>query len=203
MKKLLLALSVIAVTGSAVAADFSPYVSLKAGAGGSSWSESDVSPTGFVLAGAVGVQYSALQAVNFRGEFEISMMKFEDSVAEDDVPYYTSSMELKQNFSMYLANFYVDFLKEYKVKPYVGFGFGMASLKEEIKDSLYVFALDENFYFNETAKWNSFTYGLNAGLGINITKGLAADLGARYMIVKIEDTNVNIFTGTLGLRYTF
>ena len=98
----------------------------------------------------------------------------------------------KLTSTSYMANLYADFFSDYKIKPYIGVGFGRGELEFEISD-LY------------TIKESKSLYGVNLGLGFNITKELGADVGVRYTMVPslVGDTNFIMLSGNVGLRYTF
>lgn len=200
-KQLLFALPILALTSGALAADVSPYISLKVGTGSSFWDGASVEPSGGMFAGAVGAKYE-LESANLRGEFEYSGYNFSDSLMKDDFDYFTNA-ENTQQYNSYLANFYVDFLKNYKLKPYVGFGLGLSSLKEKVHIYVYDYSTDTDSSINISSDSKAFVYGINGGLGFNFTDGLGCDLGMRYMTGKFNSTDINTFMFSLGLRYTF
>ena len=48
-----------------------------------------------------------------------------------------------------------------------------------------------------------FAYGAGVGIGFNITDGLGMDIGGRYMMASVANKDVSMFSGAVGLRYTF
>jgi opacity protein-like surface antigen len=198
-KQILLALPIIAITSIARADMLSPYVSLKLGGGSSSWENSETNPSGASVIGAVGATY-ALDAVNLRGELEFSYSSF---TSEEVIVDNYDSFTIDQKFTSYMTNFYVDFLKSYKIKPYVGFGLGMMGVKNDVSENVYDFGTSTYIKFNSSANETALAYGLNGGFGFNFTDSLSGDLGIKYTIGAFENTNINVFTTAFGIRYKF
>ena len=203
MNKILFALPAMAVISSAaVAADFAPYISLKGSVGATAWKDAEVNPAGFGFAPAVGVRMKT-DSINMRGEFEYASQNLKAQKTKD-YNAFSYTLENQQKVQTYLANFYVDFLEEYRLKPYVGLNFGMMNIKEDV-------SLEYTFWGNHSldyttsvdGSYNSFIWGFNGGFSWNFTDGLQGDLGAGYKFTTVEQTPITMFDLTIGLRYTF
>lgn len=179
---------------------WSPYLSLKLGVGGSSMDNSQFDPTGLLAATAVGVSYD-MGSTKLRGEFEFSFAYMGDSLDEDDGTTFLTA-DYDQSFISYMGNVYVDFLQDYRIKPFVGAGFGMMRAREDI--SVYervTFA--PGSHWNYIAAENGVALALHAGFGFNFTERFGGELAARYTLGFYDAVDISIFSGTFGLRYNF
>jgi opacity protein-like surface antigen len=205
-KKLIIAIAMCAAGALATGARanaLSPYLSVKAGYGTANIEKADTSYTGTGFIGAVGAQY-ALKDINLRGELEISMLNYKDDHHnQDNYPIESITGEAKLKDTSYMANFYVDFFKNYKLKPYVGFGLGSAKFKEDISEEIYDYSTTLTAYDSYSSDKSAFIYGLHLGVGFNITDGLGSEIGARYLVADIDGKSFLMLSANIGLRYTF
>lgn len=180
----------------------SPYVSAKIGIGTSdSYNYMPVS-SGYGFMGAVGAQYNSLNGINLRLELEYSNFRYKDSNSYDDYPFDRYNASYNLNSSLYLTNFYLEVLKDYKIKLYAGIAFGVADFKEGLSDSTYFYLHDTTLLSDKSRGGSSFAGGLHAGISFNITDRLFSDIGGRCIEFgkneKIRTCDVNF-----GLRYNF
>ena len=179
-----------------------PYISGRIGVGSLNVEGGD-SVLGFENYGvAVGARWQGAYLA-LRGEGEFGISNFSDTYSTGGFPTSIES-ELEQNFQTYMANFYVDFFTNYRIKPYLGAGIGMIRVDETRSLSTHnlvtgVTTPGATYDFSG----NGMVYGLYGGFGFNITRGLSADVGARYQTATIEGTGLDIITLNTGLRYTF
>jgi opacity protein-like surface antigen len=89
-----------------------------------------------------------------------------------------------------MANAYYDFKNDSKFTPFVGFGLGVADIKN--------------------AKDNEFTYSLNAGAKYNIDKNVYVGAKAAYTNINgpadqlgLKYQNIEIYTANVALGYEF
>lgn len=160
-KTLMAAVAVIGLFASAAqAADVVPYASVKIG---QSWDSvkakvADADPAAsFKHVGtnlAVGAKIGAARA-----EFEYGVTKLGKKGTS------------KFGRQTVMLNGYYDFENSSILTPYVGAGVGIADLKMKV--------IENNELFSKSSK--AFTYGLQAGVGIEVSKNVAVDVGYRYL----------------------
>lgn len=159
-KTLMAAVAVIGLFASAAqAADVVPYASVKVG---QSWDklkdkEEDHSNS-FKHVGmnlAVGAKIGAARA-----ELEYGVTKMGK---KDDGKFGRQALML---------NGYYDFENSSILTPYVGAGVGFTDLKMKYSD-------DEDGLYSKSKR--VFAYGLQAGVGIEVAKNVAVDIGYRYL----------------------
>ena len=96
----------------------------------------------------------------------------------------------------FMANAYLDFLTDHKLKPYVGVGIGFTNHNDRIRGGGFQ-AL--------TAFESELVWGLYGGVGFNLTRNglLAGDIGLRYTYAHMWGYSVQNMTYNAGLRFTF
>lgn len=181
---------------------FNPYMSVKLGYGTSSWEDSTVDPAGISAMVAIGAGYE-LRPVVLRGEFEFSFSALSADIDEDDFPFYNITGTNDQTIMTAMANLYVDFLQDYKLKPYVGLGLGFTRVSEDISATITQYSNGYSETFTADGASTGFAYGLHAGLGFNITARLAGDFGVRYIWNALDEYTIDLFGVNVGLRYSF
>ncbi len=157
-KTLMAAVAVIGLFASAAqAADVVPYASVKIG---QSWdklkAEDDFSHS-FKHVGtnlAVGAKIGAARA-----EFEYGITKM------------GKKEDMKLGRQTFMLNGYYDFENSSILTPYVGAGVGFTDLKLKFEE-------DDGLYSKSKMV---FAYGLQAGVGIEVSKNVAVDVGYRYL----------------------
>lgn len=181
---------------------FNPYISAKLGYGTSSWEDSTVDPTGISAMVAIGAGYE-LQPVVLRGEFEFSLSALGADIDEDNFPFYNITGTNEQTIMTAMANLYVDFLQDYKLKPYVGFGIGFTRVSEDVSATITEYSNGYSETFSADGASTGFAYGFHAGFGFNITDRLSGDLGVRYIWNAMDEYTIDLFGVNIGLRYSF
>jgi opacity protein-like surface antigen len=204
-KKLTITMAVFAATAlvtGAWAVEINPYIA--AGTGLSTinnMKDAGEKPTGLILSGAVGAQIK-LQSVNLRGELAYSSRDLDSSSWEEIVTgVHFVDTDIKVAQTMYLGNFYIDFLEDYAIKPYFGITAGYAASDHNKTITTSIGSSKTKTTFPEVSD-NGFVYGAEAGFGFGLTDGLLANIGVRYNWVALDKT-MEIFDINLGVRYTF
>ena len=204
MKKIILALPAMAVISTGALAggiDAAPYISAKGGVSVATWDNAAMSPNGFSMLGAFGARIKT-DAVNMRGEFEFSFSNLSDTKNNDFWPFFLETIDNNHKTQAYLANFYVDFLEEYRLKPYIGLGLGMVRIKETVGINYFEPGMFTSEYYQFSGSDSGLGWALHGGFSFNFTDGLQGDVGARYMLTNVGE-DVSMFTASAGLRYTF
>jgi opacity protein-like surface antigen len=180
----------------------SPYISSKAALGSVSVENFDIKQGGFGFMGAIGARY-AMEYVDLRGELELSAGSYSNEKIDRSYwPPMLIDTYYKFSTTSYMANFYVDLFKSYRIKPYVGVGFGIMSVKSE--EDVHIFITPStNSKTHDTYEKSTFAYGMGGGIGFNITDGLGVDVSVRYNMMTVDNSDISIFSTALGLRYTF
>lgn len=179
----------------------SAYIALRGGYAASSWDDAGVDPSGIAVAVAAGIEYK-MTSVNLRAEVEGGLSFLGDDRDIDLFPMSFGYVENSQTFTSVLANGYVDFLADYKIKPFVGFGLGMMRLDEDVDAFMTSYAGGHTSDVSLSAAETAFAYGLHGGIGFNISQHMSADVGMRYFMTTSENS-VDLFGVNVGLRYTF
>ena len=183
-------------------ADISFYISMKAGGGFAHSNKDYERPIGYGVLGAIGGQYE-LKDVNLRSELEISNFSYSKNKHTDDYPFNKYDKSHQVNTTLYMANFYVDLLHdEYKLKPYFGFGIGLAAFNENFFEDDYVYLTGLSFTTESYISEYTFSYGINMGIGFNITDNLSGDVGGRCVYFG-RTYRFGTCDATIGLRYAF
>lgn len=185
MKKVLM-LTTIAIpffASTSMAQEFSPYVSIKAGAG---YTQTDVKRGDLkdvvpVVGAAVGVELP----YNFRTEFEYTY-RFE---GEDKVKHAKSTTSAH----VFMLNGYYDFKNKSQLTPFVGLGVGGAYWEADSKHAGTKYYDDDGFAFAASAM---------GGVSFAINKQIAMDFTAKYTYIDAAEGAHNI-DGLLGLRFSF
>ena len=191
-----------ALTTGAYASDISPYIGGRVGFQTLTQDGSDTANTGLSYAGAIGARWKG-EIMNLRGEIEYSLASFSNEDESYPGPSTTLKTEFKFNPTTYMANFYADFLTNYKIRPYLGAGLGMVdwdwSLKTDLHYNSGVVVPISDYNYSK----NGFIYGLYGGIGFNMVAGLDGDIGMRYTATTIENVGFWLLSLNFGLRYTF
>jgi opacity protein-like surface antigen len=181
MKKILFLLVIILTSANAV--EFSPYVSGKVGFGSVNSTDSvyhyaaggadnhgtdeDDSLVSFKLAGGLATD-------SFRTELEIGFSgENEFSVKAKANPKYGT--DVKTNVKTYFVNAYYDYKINDELIPYVGFGLGVANIKNK-----YSAGVEEYFYYDGTEDTNAFAFNISVGANYKVAKNVFIDVGYRY-----------------------
>ena len=152
--------------------------------------------------GAIGVKYG-LSDMNLRGEFEISKFYYKDNKKEDEYPFSILDSSYKLDSTLYLTNFYIDFLmRNQKINPYVGIGLGMINFKEKAHENLYFYGSGTNIPTEAEREKTVPAFGPSVGFEFNIVNGVEGDVSARCMVFVVDD-RIIICSANFGLRYTF
>ena len=213
MKNKIIAAALLAAVAAPALAEISPYVAVRGGMSNISFGSSDekVDVDGYGYNLAVGARYGA-DGFAMRGELEYSAGIFKEDKTEsladpDDSSTAHDVAKLNRDMSAgnILVNFYADFLTDYRLKPYVGFGLGRVSVKNDahLWVSYYIGGDYANEYEDFSERASGMTYGLHVGGGFNFTDSLGGELGGRYFKVKLEDTDVSLWSAGFGLNYRF
>ena len=134
---------------------------------------------------AVGADLQGIRAEDgIRAEIEYAYraLKSKTSVEEDIVG--------KEKFGMqtYMLNAYYDFSTKTFVKPYVGFGLGLADIKIKYQDAEDLASISKT----------KFAWNLNAGLGFEVTENVTFDIGYRYL--RVEDVKKDFDIGSMKIK---
>ena len=165
----------------------SPYISGKVGYAHTGIINGDTSLNGVGLHGAFGAIFQANQYVAVRQELDLSYSpQWGDSSNSGDAFYAPWAG---------MANMYLDF-GDCNIRPYIGAGLGVAEVHLRWRDSF-----GDLYRYDHSA----FNWGLYAGLNIDVTRDLVADLGLRYNRAEVigHPGEFQTFSATLGLRYLF
>jgi len=195
-KNLTVAVMLLGVfTTSASASDFDirPYISAKVGIGTVEVAGSDFAPIGLTYSGVAGANIKT-EFINLRAEFEYQDLSASHTISELSMSSVVTNSRLQVDANFYKTNVYIDFLENYSLKPYVGFGFGLGRFNENLAVN--------NISMGDVSD-TGFTYSLYTGLGFQIFRGLYGDIGAFYNNTSIFNTNIETIGGTAGLRYNF
>ena len=189
----------------------SPYISASAGWGGthhasSTWDHRLAdSHSGMVFSGAVGLEFDIDRSFNLRTEFEFI---HDTSSAGAFFNSFVGNIESqKLTTQLYMVNMFIDFASNWRISPYLGIGAGSANMVFEQTWPGW------DFVARHRASM-AIAWGLYAGLGIDITRHLTADIGGRIVGFSTDISDANFFgqlpainfyliSGRAGLRYTF
>ncbi|MDR2685805.1 MAG: outer membrane beta-barrel protein [Rickettsiales bacterium] len=213
MKKLsILTIAVVALISTGAFAkpsfiddDNSQYVSGKIGL--SRFQDLPEKTDSFAFQLAWGTWEDVSESITLRGELEYSNQGYEVSNTSDTwAPYNTwTKIRVNQSVNTFLANGYIDFMKNYKVQPYVGASVGSAITAIMTHSDIKVLVNggpDWTRTKGTTGKVDMYlAYGVGGGVAIKITKSLKADAGVRMIF--IDDTDFRFLNASLGLRYNF
>lgn len=201
MKKLLIFVATYAaLICTANAVTMTPYVS--AGVGTSSIN-TDGTDWGSAVSIAGGLAFSAFH-INMRGELEFSYLTVNGNSFYMSNTGTTSDSQHDVQTEKYLANFYIDMLQSYKLKPYVGIGVGYIHLTEN-KKYKQVDMIDGTIITNIQTDIldDAIVYGLHAGAAFELTYNLLGDIGAKFFEARLDHSDKHMFAFNFGLRYLF
>jgi opacity protein-like surface antigen len=186
------------------------YISLKGGFGGLKdrhADEDDEILTGLSGMAALGLRVKT-PVINLRTELEFGYAEFKYKSKEnlwfgpDDLLTIYGTLTAKP-FTV-LGNLYLDFLEDYRLKPYIGIGLGMTRIGLSSKADFGYSGQIIPTYKVDFGPYTEFTYGLHLGFGFGITDNLSGDVGLRSFFGRISDQGDFIRADiTFGLRYTF
>ncbi|MDR2685200.1 MAG: outer membrane beta-barrel protein [Rickettsiales bacterium] len=213
MKKFITIISALALIPNAdLMAAPQAYLSGKIGA--TRFQDVNDTPTSLALSGAFGAVIGANKILSWRGELEVGTQNYNKQFEYVSDEHWQMT-KLDRTIETYLVNGYVDFMKGFRLRPYVGAGLGFAKFNSESQEQCSYDASSiskcgqtnggsQNPVFRERSDFEtSFMYGVGGGVGIDITKNLKADVGARILLTKIYDENFRLLNATIGLRYEF
>jgi len=191
MKKVLVTVLFAILACGAWADDEKPeiqtYISGRIGFGGMS-NEGD-GLSGTTTAIALGSKGAITNTVDFRLEGEFSFNRFDEV---DSHGY----LVLDQMVTTAMLNAYVDFMTNYRVRPYLGLGAGRITIREmgEASPGLWSRVYDE-----------AYGFGLYAGVGFYLTtnRKFAGDVGIRYIFVSLLGQDRYMANINFGTRYVF
>lgn len=181
------------------------YISGKVGY--TSFSDVATTPGSFAFSLAYGFGGDVSETVGLRGEFEYANLGNWNTKINSytDVNNWEKGKS-STNVNAYLANVYIDFLKDFKVKPYISAsgGFVNTSTKNNYEYKWKIGVVQEEGMEVGTDSLLSIAYGFGAGASTDITKSLKADAGVRLVFASIEGESFNkIINASVGLRYEF
>jgi len=175
----------------------SPYVATRAGLGLLSSSGVDTL-TGPSLGAAAGAKFALENNMAVRVEGEFGYNSFSE---KDSIDMYGTTVSIDSTYSpmTFMANAYFDFMTDYKLKPYVGAGAGIANFDIKVKTSVM------GMSGTASGSQSGFTYGLYGGVGFNIVEdgSVAGDVGVRYVSMSIESETFNVLSFNAGVKYMF
>ena len=205
-----------------------PYVSLRAGFSQMSLTAQGIrgQSNGASAAVALGFRFKLMDDIDIRaeGEFTYGFYSNRDRTVENcfvpvspgagagDLVPCDVQHDLTETQRAFMANIYIDFLTNSKIRPYVGFGLGSMDINAEMTVS----GLGDYMIFPpggggqitgfDIQLRTNFTYGLYAGIGFNLTDSgsVIGDLGIRYLATSINN-NASLSTTSynLGIRIPF
>ena len=166
-----------------------------------------------VFSGAVGLEFDIDRSFNLRTEFEFiqSDINRENARFWHGVSY--QEWDVRFRTQAYMVNVFIDLFSNWRISPYLGAGFGIANVQNTL-------IMSPNLAWSQDLSSSTdmnVAFGLYAGVGIDITRRLTADIGARMIGFRsrIADTSLSwmwptetnaensLIHGRAGLRYTF
>jgi opacity protein-like surface antigen len=186
--------------------DASTYVSSKTGFNKVNQSYPPMPLSGGNISVAIGRRIMA-PGTNWRAELEFSRYEFRGR-SENYCGIFCTAIKFDPRAYMYMANFYFDFLEQYRLKPYIGFGFGIVHINYRETVGEYLPPRTKEFRSQD----DGVAVGFYTGFSFKIIEGLYGDAGAKFVTMQLGDqlyddslprTDTNIFGAQLGLRYVF
>ena len=188
--------------------DFIPYIAVKGGISNDFENMFRGGLTSAAVSGAVGLK-TVVNGLYLRGEVEYVYHQDNINYVITDNITYRDEYELNS----VQANFIIDFLPGYKVKPYMGYGIGWLNLKDKSTDALIMLNVDQDLFppshLSSESRRDFFLHGFLVGASFNLSGALVADLGFRYMRTNDFERADGYHWSheqkliTLGLRYEF
>ncbi len=144
--------------------------------------------TGIFVSGAVGIRVADF----FRGELEVSHKKNGvDSFSLNNIN--IPNVNGDTGTTAALANLYVDFLPEHKLRPYVSGGIGIATIKTDISGPTAIFT---NGVVSDDS---DMVFAWQVGLGASLAVTPNVDLTGGYRYFGTNDFNLDtVSVGGLG-----
>ena len=173
-----------------------PYVSFRFGGGIMSVGEErDIGGASFGF--AVGLERALTDNMAVRVEAESSFNRFE-GVAERNIRGTPEMFEVIHVPRTYMANAYLDFLTDRRLRPYIGFGVGAMSQSEGIEAQSDGFLPFKVFDLGVAV-------GLYAGVGFNLTSSgnFIGDVGVRHVVSSFVGADVSMTNFNFGWRRVF
>ena len=190
------------------------YLSPKAGFGGFNISGKNMNKGGFGFSGmgALGMQMKLYNNFNMRGEFEYGYSVYQREIYQSEIIFQKRKFESKT----YLLNLYTNFRDAKIIKPYIGFGLGLADY-----NASYDYSYRNNNFPDGRPPYigsdkigsasKKFALGIHLGTSFKIIEKVHADIGVRYFTWYIGTdlspvTSIDFahkLDGIVGIRFIF
>ena len=175
-----------------------PYASLRAGFAQVSIDSFNGFDNGASGAVALGLKFKLNDRFNIRFEGEAVYNLYRGGPFEMYPGTWSAFIyNIETSQRVFMANFYIDFLTDQIIKPYLGFGVGAMNIAADIE------VIQGGFLDQRLSQSGSLTTGFYGGFGFNITSDGSAigDVGVRYLNAQVLGLTVSSISYNLGVRF--